>query len=255
MNRIIVFILLLSPIIANSQDLIVLRNGEKIDCKIIKIDSLKIYYDFQRGERTISSFVNKNEIRSYQQAKQPDLTLVSNDSIKVQHKEVLIDTTKYVKHTYKWNNLITYSQRFGIHANGWSVQYYGYVLQDNSRWIIPCIFGLEGFTINTDYFSQFNYQSANMGYWLAGVSPFKKLNEYIYLNLGLQILFGSEQLKSFNGQETTNTIFGLAPSQGLFFIPKSKFGITASLGIYEKVLSSEVYKNDFGIKLEIGIKF
>jgi hypothetical protein len=45
------------------------------------------------------------------------------------------------------------------------------------------------------------------------------------------------------------------PSQGIYFIPKSKIGITLGLGVYEKLLNSKVYNNDIGVKLEIGIKF
>jgi len=133
--------------------------------------------------------------------------------------------------------MITYSQK------------YGYMLMDGIAilWIcfkkrfemdIPCVFGLESFTINTNYFSQFNYQSANISYWMAGISPFRKLNDYFYINLGLQLLVGSEQLKDFNNNESDNVIFGIAPSQGIYFIPKSKFGITLGL----------VYMRNFDIR-------
>lgn len=175
--------------------------------------------------------------------------------LQIPDNTVIIDTTKYVKETNKWINLITYSQRYGLHADGWSVQYYGYNLRNTSKWSIPILFTIEGFTIHTDYFSQFDYQSVNMSYFMAGISPFYKLNDNFFLNLSANIIFGEETLTDFYATESSNTFFGFSPSQGIYFIPKSKVGITLGLSVYEKLLSSEVYKNDIGIKFEIGIKF
>lgn len=255
MRKLFLFFLLIIPFVSYPQDIIVLRNGEQIDCKITKVDSTIIYYDFLKGERKLSSYIAKNNIRSYK--------INENDSIQDNSFEkplfldntVIIDTTKYVKETNKWVNLITYSQRYGLHAKGWSVHYYGYNLRNTSNWAIPILFGIEGFEIYSDYFSQFNYQSASMSYFLVGVSPFYQLNDYFFLNLGVNIIIGEEKLSDFYGKESSHTFFGLSPSQGIYFISKSKVGITLGLSVYEKVLSSEVYKNDFGLKLEIGIKF
>lgn len=255
MKYIIWVLLLLITLTSYSQDLIILRNGEQIDCKIMKIDSAIIHYDFIKGERKLSSYVAKNEIRSYKTYTTDSISDNSIDILKVQDDTVIIDTTKYVKETNKWINLITYSQRYGRHANGWSVQYYGYNLRNTSKWAIPIVFGIEGFEIHTDYFSQFGYQSVNMSYFCAGISPFYKLNDNFFLNLCANIIYGEEELININGTESSNTFFGFSPSQGVYFIPKSKVGLILGLSVYEKILSSEVYKNDLGIKLEIGIKF
>lgn len=256
MKKIVLIVLFLAPIILKSQDLIVFRNGDNINCKITKIDSLNLYYNFQRGTRNITSFNNKNEIRSYTLNYQTDSLKEQDYSIKQAHgNDVIIDTTVYIKSSQKWINLITYSKRYGVNATGWAIQYYGYILQNGSKWIIPCYFGLENFDLNSEYISQFDYQSVNMSYYLVGISPFKKLNDHLYLNLGFQLILGTEDLIDNYGYQSTHSIFGIAPSQGLYFIPKSAFGITIGLGIYEKIINSEVYKNDLGIKIEIGVKF
>ena len=171
-----------------SQDLIILRNGEQIDCKITKIDSAIIHYDFFKGERKLSSYVAKNDIRSYKLNTTDNIPENSSDVFQISDNTVIIDTTKYVKETNKWINLITYSQRYGLNADGWSVQYYGYNLRNTSKWTIPILFGFEGFTIHTDYFSQFDYQSLKMSYFLAGISPFYKLNDNFFLNLGVNLM-------------------------------------------------------------------
>jgi hypothetical protein len=256
MKKIVLIVLFLAPIILKSQDLVVFRNGDSLNCKITKIDSLNLYYNFQRGTRNITSFINKNEIRSYTLNNQADSVKEQDYLIKQTHgNEVIIDTSIYIKPSQKWINLITYSKKYGVHATGWAIQYYGYVLQNGSKWIIPCYFGLEDFDFNSKYISQFDYQSANINYYLVGISPFRRLNDLLYLNLGLQLILGTENLIDYYGLQSKHSIFGIAPSQGIYIIPKSDFGITIGLGIYEKLLNSEVYKNDLGIKIEIGVKF
>ena len=87
---------------------------------------------------------------------------------------------------------------------------------------------------------------------MIGIGPLRKLNDYFYLNLGFQFLIGMESL----GDNTTaNPVYGIAPFQGLMFIPKSKIGICVGVGLYEKLLTSEFYQNDIGVKLEVGLKF
>ena len=65
-RKVLLTLLFFIPSFIYSQDLIILRNGEQINCKITKIDSTVVYYDFQKGERILSSFIDKGEIRCYQ---------------------------------------------------------------------------------------------------------------------------------------------------------------------------------------------
>jgi hypothetical protein len=255
MRQLILTLLLITSYATYSQDLITLRNGEQIDCKITKVDSIIVYYDFLKGERKLSTYISIKDIRSYKINENTDYQNTGSNFILSQDNTVLIDTTQYLKETNKWINLITYSKRFGIHANGWAIQYYGYNLKSTAKWLIPIVFGIESFEIDSDYFSQFGYQSVNMSYYTAGVSPFYKIDDNFFLNLGINIIYGQEQLLNYNGNESFNTFFGLSPSQGIYYIPQSKFGIIVGLSIYEKLLSSQAYKNDLGVKLEIGIKF
>jgi len=256
MKLLLLLLVLSIPGLTKSQDTLIFRNGDKLTCKITKIDNLNIYYTFSKNERTINSFAEKNEIRSYQIYNKSDSTSNLPDSRKLErNKPVIVDTSVYVKSESKWINLITFSPKYGIHATGWSAQYYGYLLKSNAGWIIPCVFSFESFNIDPDYFDQSGYQAGKLNYWMAGICPFKKLNDYFYANLGLQLLMGNEQLVDFNNYESTNFVFGIVPTQGIYFIPQSSFGITFGLGLYEKLLTSEIYKNDVGIKFEIGIKF
>jgi len=254
-KRIGFMVLIFMPLLVYSQDVIVLRNGDSLKCKITKADSLSVYYSIRKNDRKIASFIEKNEIRSYQINDRTDSTIdIHAARSNMNTQKVVLDTTIYVKKVSKWINIITYTQQYGIHASGFEILGYGYFLKNDSKWIFPLTYGLEDFTINPDYFSQSGYQSARMNYYMVGISPLRKLNDYFYVNIGLQLLIGSESLIDYGGNESTNEIIGIAPSEGFMFIPKSKFGICIGVGLYEKLLSSAVYQNDIGLKIEIGLK-
>ncbi|SHF99104.1 hypothetical protein SAMN05444274_11722 [Mariniphaga anaerophila] len=240
----------------NAQDLIILRDGKRIQCTITKVDNDVIHYTFMKGDRELSSYVAMSDVKSYDKKVSDDVTPAFRDSLPASETTtVFVDTTRYVKETQRWINMITYSQRLGVNATGWSVQYYGYHFRSSLRWYIPIVFGIESMTIDQEYFDRSGYQYLNMNYFNAGISPFYKLNDVFYLNLGAQIIFGEEELQDYRGQESDRSFFGIAPSQGIYFIPKSKFGVTVGISAYEKLMTSKVYKSDIGLKFELGIKF
>lgn len=259
-RKFILLPLFLVPLLVSAQDLIIFRNGDSLNCKITKTDSLSIYYTVRKDDRNRNSFVEKNEIRSYQLGDSTDSISNPNNPLVTKevnrsnrnNKTVVLDTTVYVKKFNTWITLLTYSQKYGIHANGWSVQGYGYILKNDSKWIIPLLYGIEYFRIDPDYFSQSGYQSARINYYMIGIGPLRKLNDYFYANIGFQFLIGTE---SVGDNSITNPVYGIAPFQGILFIPTSKFGICVGVGLYEKLLTSEFYQNDMGVKLEIGLKF
>lgn len=255
MKKFFLFLFLFVHFAGQSQDLIILRSGVEINCKVTKVDSAVIHYEFFKGERKLSSYVLISDVRSYEMGRLDGLPDNSLSYSQVQDKKVIIDTSKYVKETSQWINLITYSQRYGLHADGWTLQYYGYNLTNKAKWIFPLIFGIELFELHADYFEQSEYQAGNMSYFSGGISPFYKLTKYLYLNIDLRILFGDEEITDFYSRETSHSFIGISHSQGIYFIPKSRFGIVAGLSLNEKLLSSKVYKNDLGLKLEVGLKF
>lgn len=248
------FLLLAHPLF--SQDLITFRDGKKLECEITKVDNYSIYYNFFKNERKVSSFARLSEIESYRKnyrdtsENETDGLFPENDS-----HTVIVDTTRYVKEVQKWINMVTYAHRFGINSNGWSVQYYGFNFKSTARWYIPIVIGFENSSISDEYFADSGYNSMSLGYANIGISPFYMLNENFFLNLEVQFHYGQEELQDFSGNETNRTIFGISPSQGIYFIPKSNFGLTVGVSVFERLLSSKVYKNDFGVKLELGIKF
>jgi hypothetical protein len=48
-----------------SQDLVLLKNGESLNCKITSIDSAKIYFDIVKNNEKISTYIGRDEVVSY----------------------------------------------------------------------------------------------------------------------------------------------------------------------------------------------
>ncbi len=246
----VLLFVLIMPLYMMSQDLIVFRNGNQLECKITKTDSLSVYYSFKKNDRTIESFVSKDEIRTYHYNFSNNIA--EDDTIKAE--TIVIDTTIYVKKSSHWVNVVTVAPRIGIHAGGWSLQYSGFILKTDSKWVVPLTISIESSKINDEYFYQSGYEAVSLRYSMVGISPLRRLNKYFYANFGVQLLLGSEELY-VNNYYTKKAVYGLVPCQGIFFIPASKFGISFGIGIYEKLLTSEVYKNDVGLQFEAGLKF
>jgi hypothetical protein len=65
MIKLSIFILFLSlASITNAQDLIINNSGERIPCKITKVDSLNIYFVTQWNNNQINTFIKRDEIRT-----------------------------------------------------------------------------------------------------------------------------------------------------------------------------------------------
>lgn len=240
-NRFLLLFLFVSVNVV-AQDFIKLRNGQEINCKITRQDSTVIFYEFTKGDRTLSSFVSRSDVREYKiYAEYSVADSISVNTLKTPHT-VVVDTTAFVRETNKWLSMITFSRMFGITSNGWSVQYQGYNIVGSTRWSIPIVFGVESFLVYPEYIST----NSTLTYMKAGISPIYRITDKIHLNLGCNILYGN------TGDDV---FFGFNPSEGIYYVPKSKFGIVVGLGLYQKLLSTTLYTGDVGVKLEIGIKF
>jgi hypothetical protein len=154
----------------------------------------------------------------------------------------------------QYNNVFSFNPSFGIYAAGWGLTYYRFSNIEKSDWIIPFMLSIESFYLNTATTGYTGYQKAKLNFSMPGISAFKKLAGGAYVNLTLLIPVGHETLTS-EGRESENFFIGVASSQGILFIPKSNSGITIGFGIYQRLLTSKVYKKDFGVRAEIGLKF
>ena len=160
----------------------------------------------------------------------------------------------------KWNSILMFNKTFGIHYPGWGLSYSGYHMDINKDkdWIFPWVVNIESYKLPPDP------PEPNAGYFVdtkvnmkvgVGISAYKRLSKIFFMKFKFLIPLNLTSSDMETKKERGDYLLGVAMSQGLVFIPESSFGITFDVGIFERLLSSDVYKNDIGIQLEIGVKF
>ncbi len=159
------------------------------------------------------------------------------------------------KEASEWVSLLRLNKSFGLNASGWGFSYYGYSTNTTRKWFFPFVISFDWFTIDADYFEQFNYYQASLNYSKYGISIFRKLSDRFYANATFVIPLGSETLTNFSGRESKYFLIGFAPSQGISFIPVSEYGLTFSVEVFEHFMTSQVYATDFGVNVKVGFKF
>ncbi len=60
----LLIMLLTSTFCLFAQDIIIRTNGQKLNCKITKVDSSNVYFTFDKSGNTITSYLNKNQIQN-----------------------------------------------------------------------------------------------------------------------------------------------------------------------------------------------
>ena len=225
---------------AYSQDIIVLKDGTRISCKIVKRDSAGVFYNFVQGGEVIPAFRQAGDIQECR---------FNGDSVSKRKSGAagIQDTSGNVRKLYV---IWTGARKYGVNTTGWSIQWYVYKADNFQKWIVPFFLEIDKLEIRQHYLEGSDYQWVEAKYLTMGVSPFRKLSDSFHFNVGLHTVMGWE-----TSSKTTenNIIIGLGSTQGIYYIAKSHAGLTFGIALYEKVLTSEYLRNDFGIKLEFGV--
>jgi hypothetical protein len=92
-------------------------------------------------------------------------------------------------------------------------------------------------------------------YLSIGRNGFKHFKNNIYLNGMVSVGLGNEKLVEYSNEKKNQFLVGLETSQGLLFIPRSKFGLVLGLSVFEKFFTSKIYSFDLGVQLTAGMTF
>lgn len=152
-------------------------------------------------------------------------------------------------------NLLLGGYAAGSNATGWTFSYYRSPESSHKGWFFPVRIGGEVLQIESQPFSRSGIVDARLNYGMFGICPFREITDRVYINLDFMFLVGAESLTDRIDSQSTNLLLGLAPKQSLYFIPNSRFGLVIGFGIYQRLLTSEVYQSDFSFQLEAGFKF
>lgn len=172
--------------------------------------------------------------------------------------------TEKTKKEPSFINLLTVQGLVGKHLRGWGVNYTGFSYKPTGSFFTGFSLGYESATFaTTDENLNIRINSAQLGLRFMG-----KLSQQFYVNIGIMALFGKEKIeRTINlpsggfvpssspiSQIEKNTVLGFAPSQGIFFVPKEKAGVTVGLSFYQRLFNSEYYRYDIGGMLSVGLK-
>jgi hypothetical protein len=123
-----VIIMMLIPASAFSQDIIILKSSQRFDnCKIIKEDSLNVYFQFKNdGYRMIDTFANKKVIQDYHYGKKEESVIPASILENENSKEL------YKMKIYKFAKLKNTGMALGI--GGGVLTMVGIILVSNASW-------------------------------------------------------------------------------------------------------------------------
>lgn len=155
-----------------------------------------------------------------------------------------------------WNNLALLSKTQGVNSEGIKIQFY----KNQSRtkindWIFPWILGFENYKIDSKLITKSEYLSYSSGFLGIGRTAIKHFKNNFFYNLSASFIIGNEKLTDYFFERYDRFFLGLTTSQGLLYIPKSKYGVVFGASLFEKAFTSKVYKFDLGIQLTVGVKF
>jgi len=162
----------------------------------------------------------------------------------------------------RWISLVTANSAFGTNAEGWGGSYFGFSTKQKNGWLIPISVAVDRIAVDPSLFVRANYNEKaqlRFTYGKVGSGVIRKLGEDFHILLGVSAMGGPEELTR-NNLDGTTTIssrfsFGGEVNQSFYFISRGKVGFFLGAGVYERFLTSKVYKIDIGLKIEGGIKF
>ena len=154
-------------------------------------------------------------------------------------------------------NLLTIGHLRSSKITGWSANYFHLrePIPEGKGWFIPSQFRFERFRIEEPDFLAIEYIEARLNYGVIGVSPFRRIVGNLYLGLSFKFIVGGESLTDTFDRDSFNFLLGAETSQQLYWIPRTDYGLVLSAGLYERLLTSQVYRRDIGLLLSAGFKF
>ena len=204
----------------------------------------------------IRSVLNRVLIAFNKQLLNPNPPIIQNlDSLKENPLSNSKKNEPKLSDSNKLNYVFSCSYLPGINANAFRYNFYWIPFKSPKRWSFSLLLGGEITRIHDDYMVQSAYSSFKSTVFNLGIATFYKINDYFLLGLNSHFPIGNEKLTTVYGNSTSNTIVGFSPSQMIYVKSKSKLGIIAGIGIFEKVSTSLLYKQDLGARFELGIKF
>ena len=137
----------------------------------------------------------------------------------------------------------------------WGATGYLFLNQVGSDWKVPFMLGLERFTLKASYVSQNEWQPLDIRYRLPGLAVFRRIKGPFFGGMVFTVPLGSERaVNVLTGQQIDRDFAGVIPALGLYHLPENK-GVVLGLRLNRLYLNTLSYRNDLGLRFELGLKF
>jgi hypothetical protein len=138
---------------------------------------------------------------------------------------------------------------------GWGATGYLFLNQSGSDWKVPFMLGIERFTLKASYVSQNEWQPIDIRYRLPGLAVFRRIRGPFFGGMVFTVPLGSERaVNAVTGQQVDRDFAGVIPGLGLYHLPENK-GVMLGLRLNRLYLNTLSYRNDLGLRFELGVKF
>jgi hypothetical protein len=214
------------------QDLVILKNGHKFEnCRIIKEDSVNVYFEFEKNGHAINTFIPKEKILSYQYNYKNGSNNLPDSIYSLEPKEISnvgIGLGLDYGGIIGVNLLLYPQQNIGLFAGaGFAFIGIGYnagiKLRFNAKQVNPYILGMYGYNTaikitNASQFDKFFY-GPTLGFGLDFGSSRHNRNGYFTCALlfpirGQEVSDYIDDLKNNHGVEFTMGLIPIAISLG-----------------------------------------
>lgn len=137
----------------------------------------------------------------------------------------------------------------------WGATGYLFLNQAGSDWKVPFMLGIERFTLKASYVSQNEWQPIDIRYRLPGLAVFRRIKGPFFGGMVFTVPLGSERaVNVLTGQQVDRDFAGVIPGLGLYHLPENK-GVVLGLRLNRPYLNTLSYRNDLGLRFELGLKF
>ncbi len=219
--------------VSYSQDTIVKNDGNKVICKIIKVDSSKIYFTTEKNGRNIDTYLNKSDIQYFGYEINP-IQIYTEDTIFTVNGEHFIgriynedSTTVYFTMVKNGTEVNTYLGKNNIRKIKYKVvKKTVAMLIDKNSFGVGGGFEYGGFGIEETYYPQKNIGIfCGGGYALVGVGynigfKFRNISDKIASHFvqSLLIMYGyNAAIKVTNSTDLNKMFYGVTVGVGLDF--------------------------------------
>ena len=258
------------------EDLVFIRNDSASQSGIFNFQKHPfndfLYSFFDTSLASVEEYMRNNpRIKSLQTTDSTDLLEEKNDTVSSTESDpstidnaqlTSLDQVPEKEERFEFHNAFVFERFYGNRGNGGRFRYIAYTDKwDNNEWSACASFDMEILNLNSKpIYGENKRLTVDYTYFALGLGTMKSLNNYLKLEFGFRIGYGSEyyitSITPRGVEDTENKFFAGFLNQRLHFALGKGFGILLSVGTYQSGFNgTDFLPSDIGFSFGGGIKF